>query len=374
MSEKFSLKDHLFNPLKVQKLSAELLLVYPAFEQKAFVAEVLGAFPQLELKARIDWISSCLRQYLPTDYRQALQLILAALPPACDPSLRDGDFGDFIYAPYSEFVAQYGCNADDLELSLQALKAITTRFSAEAPIRRFLNAFPEQTLAAMAQWATDSHYHVRRLVSEGTRPKLPWAPKISLPPAAALPLLDALHADPTRFVTRSVANHLNDIAKIQPELVLQSLERWRQQGQQRPEELDYITRHALRTLVKQGHADSLSFLGYHPEPQVVLSQFQLAETSVKLGQTLAFDFELSAQQAQRLVIDYRIHFQTAKGKQVPKVFKLKNLELMAGQRVQVYKKHPLRLMTTKKLYPGEHLLELQINGQSFGQWPFELTL
>lgn len=374
MTERFSLKDHLFNPQKVKQLSSELLQAYPDFDKAGFESEVLEAFPQLELKARIDWISNCLRKYLPADYRQALQLILVALPPACDPSLSDDDFGDFIYAPYSEFVAQYGCNADDLELSLQALKAITTRFSAEAPIRRFLNAFPEQTLAAMAQWATDSHYHVRRLVSEGTRPKLPWAPKISLPPAAALPLLDALHADPTRFVTRSVANHLNDIAKIQPELVLQSLERWRQQGQQRPEELDYITRHALRTLVKQGHADSLRFLGYQPDPQVVLSHFQLAQTSVKIGQALAFGFELSAQQAQRLVIDYRIHFQTAKGKLAAKVFKLKNLELAADQPLQVYKKHPLRLMTTKKLYPGEHLLELQINGQSFGQWPFELTL
>lgn len=372
MQEKFSLKDHLFNEAKVRGLSQEILAVYPAFEAQRFVKEVLDNFPQLELKARIDWIRICLKQYLPGDYRKAVEILLKALPPECNPELQDDDFGDFIYAPYSEFVARYGCQTQELEFSLTALKAITTRFSAENALRSFINAFPEQTFKTLLEWTADSHYHVRRLASEGTRPRLPWCPKINTPPAAALPILDKLHADPTRFVTRSVANHLNDLSKINPAWVLDRLQNWREQKLQSAAELDYLSRHALRSLIKQGHPETLQFLGYTTAPEASISKFSLASKQVKIGESLVFSFEITGLRSEKLVVDYSIYFRSKKADLKPKVFKLKSFQIEAGQSVQLQKKHLLKLMSTRQLYPGQHQLEIQINGQSFGKHSFEL--
>lgn len=377
MSEPFSLKDHLFHAGKVQALARRIQVVYPAFDQPTFVDAVVRRLPELELKARIDWISVCLRQFLPDDYRRALQILLASLPEPCDPSLSDGDFGEFIYAPYSKFVADFGCHEDQLDVSLAALKQMTTRFSAEYAIRFFINAFPRQTLQTLAQWQYDSHYHVRRLVSEGTRPKLPWAQKIKLDPQAALIFLDHLHADPSRFVTRSVANHLNDLAKIEPNWVLERLQSWKTQNRQNPKELDFITRHALRSLIKQGHSETLLFLGYAPQTLIQISDLKLVSNQVLIGQDLQFDFEIQSQsdQAQDLIIDYRIYFCTKKeGTLSPKVFKLKQLTLPAKQILRLRKKHPFKIMTTRALYPGQHLLEIQVNGQSMARQAFELRL
>lgn len=366
------LKDRLFNAQGVRRLSRELQAVWPAFPQQTFETEVLAAFPDLELKARIFCIMRALRKTLPADYREAMDVILSALPPEADPTQSDKDYGEFIYAPYSEFVSHYGCSVADLDFSLAALRTLTTRFSAEGPIRVFLNAFPAETLAALRVWSQDSHYHVRRLVSEGTRPRLPWFQKLTLPPEAALPLLDQLHADPTRFVTRSVANHLNDLSKLDPTWVLEALTRWRQAGQQRPEELDYMARHALRTLVKQGHGPTLAFLGYPSTPAVDVGPLQITTPQVAMGESLLFQCELVAREAARLVVDYRLDFCTAKGGFSSKVFKLKNLKLEAGERLTLSKRHPLRVMTTRRLYPGEHRLTLQLNGQDVAQGVFVL--
>ena len=157
-------------------------------------------------------------------------------------------FGDFIYASYSEFVAKNGCVEERLQMSLDALYEITQRFSAEDAIRYFINARPQETLKQLLLWTSASHYHVRRLCSEGTRPKLPWSQKVNIPLTAPLEILSNLFYDTTRFVTRSVANHLNDISKSDAGLVIATLTKWRQSGNQRPQEMDYIVRHALRTL------------------------------------------------------------------------------------------------------------------------------
>ncbi len=216
------LKDQLFTPEKVGALAQRIELVHPAFLRDEFVSSVLERFPELELKGRISWMAECLEGYLPRDFRHAVGILLQSLPAPADPTLTDGDFGDFVYAPYSEYVARGGCSAADLEFSLAALRETTTRFSAEFAIRPFLDAFPGKVLATLLTWTDDEHYHVRRLCSEGTRPRLPWAKNLTLPYDAGIPILDRLFADPTRYVIRSVANHVNDISKKDPDLALDS--------------------------------------------------------------------------------------------------------------------------------------------------------
>ena len=216
----FSLKDQLFNREKVEYLAGLFRAADRRFDASGFVATTMSQLNQLELKERITHIATVLEDYLGSDFRIAAEQIVAALPRPLDPNCTDNDFGDFIIAPLGQFVVRNGLEAKHLRLSLKTLKAITMRFSMEDAIRAFINAHPTTTLKELERWSTDSNYHVRRLVSEGTRPLLPWSGRLSIDRSAPLRLLDTLHADPTRYVTRSVANHLNDLSKQDAQLVL----------------------------------------------------------------------------------------------------------------------------------------------------------
>jgi 3-methyladenine DNA glycosylase AlkC len=366
------LKDQLFNAQKIGKLAQEISAVYVDFKADLFQKEVLSRFPELELKARIAWISACLKAYLPDPYQQALAIILKALPPACDPTLTDDDFGEFIYAPYSHFVAEYGCSLEHLEISLSAIERITTRFSAEYAIRTFILHFPDHTLKYLKKWIQHPHYHVRRLVSEGTRPKLPWAQKIPYSSDVYLPLLDSLYKDSTRFVTRSVANHLNDVSKIDPSAVLDRLSQWKRQDLQSAKELDFITKHSLRTLIKQGHIPTLTHLGLSPSAKITTT-LQVHTPAFKIGEKLTFTVDIHSHEACTLIVDYILMFRRKDQKLSPKVFKLKTTHLKAGEPLKITKTHPFpATLSTRTFYPGTHAIKLQINGRIFDEHFFEL--
>lgn len=374
MPEKFSLKDFLFNETKVTQVAENIQKTYPEFQIEKFIKRVVDKFPELKLKERITWIVENFKEFLPQDYRQAVQILLNSLPPENDNTKSDDDFGDFIYAPFSEFVARYGCNKNDLFFSLNALKEITTRFSAEDSIRYFINAFPEETLKELLKWSSDPHYHVRRLASEGTRPKLPWSQKISISPEEALPILNNLYFDKTRFVTRSIANHMNDISKSNPELVLKTLKKWKESKKQNSKEMDFIIIHSLRTLVKLGNPEAIKFLGFSPNPQVEVLDFKIKDSPIKIGDTLEFEFKIKSKEDEKLIIDYIIYFQDKRGNgNSKKVFKIKKIEMKKSEVIIIQKKHPFRKnMTTRKLYPGKHKIELQINGKKLKVKNFDL--
>lgn len=369
----FSLKDHLFNRQKVEYLAALLATHSADFNQRRFVTNVMKKLPSLELKQRITLIAEVLETQLPQHFPDAAAQIVGSLPPPLDESRTDDDFGDFIFAPFGEYVVRNGLRLEQLSLALKTLKEITKRFSMEDALRFFIRQFPQETVLELTSWAKDPNYHVRRLVSESTRPLLPWSGRIGMSADVTLPLLDRLHADPTRYVTRSVANHLNDIAKTNPELVVQTLKSWHNQAKQDPQELQWITRHALRTLIKRGHAPSLKLLGFNPKPQLTISAIRLAKTTLTPGETLEFAVDIVALRNESLVVDYAIDFAKAGGKRSIKVFKAAKLSLKKGEARTVSKKHKLHAQaTTFRLYPGEHMLTIQINGQSVGSQPFTI--
>jgi 3-methyladenine DNA glycosylase AlkC len=373
MTEKVLLKDLLFNDAKVERIAGEIHRAYPSFSRDAFSRDVVSGFPQRELKARIAWIAECLKTHLPDDYPRAVGILVRALPPPNDPKRSDDDFGDFIHAPYSEFVARNGCTKAHLRLSLDALREITQRFSAEDAIRHFINAFPKETLHELLKWSGSAHYHVRRLCSEGTRPKLPWSRNIDIPVDAPLPILDRLVADRTRYVTRSVANHVNDISKIDPDLALTTLGRWKKTGRQTPEEMDFIVRHALRTLIKQGHPKAMKLLGLDHSPPVRVSKLRVP-AQVEMNTALEFSFSIRSEKNVRVLIDYTLHFQNKAGKpESRKVFKLTAIDLETRSPVTVSKRHMLReKMTTRTLYPGRHMIDVQVNGKTLASAEFLL--
>ncbi len=372
-NQKVPLKDILFNRVKIEQVASEIHNVYPSLRTREFTREVVVKFPELELKSRISWVAQCLKKYLPSDYSIAIDVLIQALPAPNNPQLSDGDFGDFIYATYADYVAKYGCEKEYVQLSLNALHKITQRFSAEDAIRYFLNAYPKETLRELSKWTGDSHYHVRRLCSEGTRPKLPWSKKINIPVSSSLSILDRLYYDRTRFVTRSVANHLNDISKTSPDIVLDALKKWQKSGRQAPEEMDYIMRHALRTLTKQGDSRAMLLLGYSQTTPIKVSCFVVPKM-VKMNDTLEFSFTIVANDDTNIIVDYILYFQNKLRKlNTRKVFKLKRVTLKKNQPVTISKRHLLQqFRTTRTLYAGSHEIQLQINGKSYGKHTFEL--
>ncbi len=374
MSEKFSLKDHLFNQEKVSLLADCFSSVYD-FPKETFVKEVCAGFSERELKERIVWIAENLKAILPQDYKKAVAVIIKALPEPLDPTKTDDDFGDFIFAPLSYFVSAYGCSSEYFDLSLQALYEITQRFSAEDAIRSFINLDPERTFEYLNVWASDPHYHVRRLVSEGTRPKLPWAIKIDTEYTYALPLLEKLYIDPTRYVTRSVANHLNDLAKQDPNLVIETLTRWKQSKQQEASEMEFLMKHSLRTLVTQGHTQALACLGYHQPASCVLCDFEIHTQTLRLGESLSFSCSFDAKAKEALIIHYVIWFVDAQGKPTrSKVFVLKKINSTQGEHYVFDKKHLFRAMTTRKHYKGLHYLDIVVNGERQARCEFTLEI
>lgn len=369
----FSLKDALFNRDRIEYLADLFHSTDSEFDRPAFVRETMSKFPELELKARISHIAVVLEEHLHADFKVAAKQITDTLPPPLDPSKSDDDFGDFIFAPLGEYVVRNGLSKQHLKRSLRTLKAITQRFSMEDAIRWFINAFPAETMDELSRWSTDPNYHVRRLVSEGTRPLLPWSKRIDIDQTDAIPLLDTLHADSTRYVTRSVANHLNDISKASPKLVLDALKRWKKSGQQSEVELRWMSKHALRTLVKQGNSQALSFRGFRANPKIEISHFVIHSQEIKPGDAVEFSFTVTASSSESLMIDYVIDFVKANGSRTPKVHKLKQISLSKRESQVIKKKHVLRAnATTYTLYPGTHQLTLQINGKSFSTGTFEL--
>ncbi|MFY0682476.1 MAG: hypothetical protein JXR13_18030 [Thalassovita sp.] len=371
MSQGFSLKDQLFNPEKLGYLAGLFQDASSAFDRQAFEQDVLAEMPALELKQRIDLIARMLDRHLPQDQNACFEILAAALPAPLDPTLKDDDFGDFIFAPLGELVVARGLETPDTALPM--LAEITKRFSMEYAIRPFLNAHTDQVFEQMQDWAGDANYHVRRLVSEGTRPKLPWGIKIEVDPLAPLPLLERLHSDGTRYVTRSVANHLNDLSKIAPTEMMDQLDDWEKSARQSRGEMTWLKSHALRTLIKKGDSRALAQVGYRDDVPVQGS-LSLAPNPIAMDAELVLNAEITAAQDLPVLVDYVLWFHRPDGREASKVFKWKQDKIKAGKTLNLTKKRRLKgNASTFTLHPGPHKIGLQVNGNVIAEAPFELT-
>lgn len=373
MSQESTLfKDH-FNEHSVQSLGEQVKASLPGFALETFVEEVNSELPSLELKGRVQLISRTLRKHLPESYTQAQEVLLNTLgsPLQTDNAFIENGFG---YWPIAQFIEDHG--VDELEASLKGMYEITQRFSAEFAIRPFLKKYPERMFEVLQEWGKDENFHVRRLVSEGTRTRLPWGMRLHFliqDPSPVIPLLEMLKDDPELYVRRSVANNLNDLTKDHPDMVLDLLEKWNEDAS---ENTKWVISHALRGLVKAGNLRALALLGYG-EPHVEIHDFEVSpDEDLKLGEKLHINFRLRSAdfEPQNLMIDYIIHHVKANGSTSPKVFKLAKKKLGAFEEVNIEKNHHFKPVTTRVYYPGTHTIELQINGQIVAVRDFELTL
>lgn len=365
------MKDGL-NKAAVARLAAAVQRAHAAFDAPAFRRAAARGLGGLELKERVDHVARALVRFLPDEPAAALS-VLRSVPEAWDAGDPEDPLRGFAAWPLFDAVVLVG--EDRFDDALATLRALTPIFSAEFAVRPFLEQDPQRAFAVLSSWLDDPDEHVRRLVSEGTRPRLPWGRRLRDFTADAVPtfdLLDALKDDPSEYVRRSVANHLNDLAKDRPELVLDTAEAWlADAGPDRTR----LVRHALRTLVKQGHPRVWKLMGYADPPRVKAS-LTLDRDRVRLGESLELSVVLrsTARTSQRLVVDFIVHHVKADGSRTPKVFKLRDVTLAAGQGIELNKRVPFRPISTRRYHAGEHRVEVQVCGRVMGGAEFELEL
>ena len=364
------LKDF-FDAALIRSLAADLHRAHPPLDTRRFVADCLSGLDQLELTARGGHVAEVMRRHLPTELPAAVDVLLRSLGPVLAGTEEFG-MAPFRYLPHVVFVGRYGL--EHFEESMRAQYELTQRFSAEWSIRGFLERHPQATYERLLSWASDSNVHVRRLVSEGTRPRLPWAPRLrgfQEDPTPVLRLLELLKDDPERYVQRSVANNLNDIGKDHPALVVEVCGRWLADA---PPGRRWIVSHALRSLVKRGDRGALRVLGFAGAPRVEIADANLAPRRVKLGGKLRFSFDIvsRAREPQELLVDFAVHFVKANGQRRPKVFKLRKLVLPARGRAPVGGQVSFAPMTTRAAQPGRHALEAIVNGVPFPVGEFDV--
>jgi 3-methyladenine DNA glycosylase AlkC len=352
----------IFNPERLKHIATEMAAVYPAFNSKAFLEMANQGLADLSIMQRMARVSECLHAALPMSYETALDILRALAP-----RLNSG----FVSISLPHYVATYGSHA--FEQSMDALRYFTTFGSAEFAIRYFLRSDLKRTLAVMHEWSLDPNEHVRRLASEGCRPRLPWSfrlEQIQADPTRAAAILDNLKADDSLYVRKSVANHLNDITKDHPDWVLDLIEGWSLDNRHTA----WIAKHALRSLIKQGNPRALAIIGAGGKPEVEIMGVKVEPAVIGLGEkiTLSFTVRSTVEDSQRLVIDYAIDYVKANGSTSAKVFKLKALTLPGKALAVVTRGQYIKELTTRRHYAGKHAVHVIVNGERLASTVFEI--
>ncbi|NWG18137.1 MAG: DNA alkylation repair protein [Chloroflexi bacterium] len=356
---------NMFNAPLLEAFTTAFETVYPAFDRAAFWNSVYdAAWESRELKERIRHVTICLRAVLPQDYRTALDIIRRASPAL--------DAYNFATIVFPDFVELYGL--DDWDASIPALEQFTQQSTAEYAVRPFILRDTERMMAQMLAWAGHPNHHLRRLASEGCRPRLPWAmalPAFKADPSPILPILERLKLDESEYVRRSVANNLNDIAKDNPQVTLDTARRWN--AHETPEMQSLISR-ALRTLVKQGNPAALALLGYAGEAAFAIQNLIVEPAAIPLNGSVTISFEIHSlsDMPQNLMIDYVVYLAGANGQPRRKVFKLSKKTLAPGETAAFSRRHSFAPVTTRRYYAGDHAVQIQVNGTLSEQVTFRV--
>ncbi len=357
----------------VSRIARSFQLANPTFDSITFEGLACKELDSKSLKERVNHIIDALVFVLPQCFLECARII-----ERIGPVWIRGDKEDVLQAfaawPVIDFIAVKGISHPKIAIPL--LKSVTSLFSAEFAIRPFIKMYPEICYAFLESWLSDESEDVRRLVSEGTRPRLPWTSKLDCAidsPERNIKLLCQLKSDSSLYVRRSVANHLNDIAKDHPDIVLSICEAWYPKAD---EHLKWLIRHATRTMVKEGRPRVYPLLGFTPNPKLASIALQVETKKVVLGESIVFEVCVSSgvKEAQSFVVDFSLDLLKANGKRKSKVFKLKNIKLAGGSSLSARKSMMIKEITTRRYYAGMQGISVLVNGVVLAQESFELVL
>ena len=347
----------------MRRLADAIVDVHPAFPVRRFVTRASRGLDQLQLLERARHITTTLAASLPADYPSALDVLLRSLGDGHDrDELLGTGMAPFFYLPHVTYVMTHGL--DHFDLSMQAQYELTKRFTAEFSIRPFIARDPERVFTWLQRWASDSDAHVRRLVSEGTRLRLPWATRVGwldAHPERIIALLELLKDDPSSMVRRSVANNLNDIGKVRPDLLVSTAAAWLADA---TPERRALVEHALRSAVKRGDPEALRLLGYGRRPAVVLEAVTFTPPRVRIGGRVTVQFTLrnTLRTPQPVLVDAAVHFVKARGQTSAKVFKVARATLDPRDARVFRTSVSLAVHTTRVPRPGTHPVDILVNG------------
>lgn len=354
------LLKHRFSEEFVFALAKEFKREFSAFKEKAFIQSILNdEWEVLELKDRMRHLAEQLGYYLPSDYEQAVAIIL----PVAD------KFSGIQHLLFPEYIERFGLN--DFKLSMKALEHLTSHSSSELAIRPFILRYPKQAMKQMEKWSCSKNEHIRRLASEGCRPRLPWAmalPEFKQNPTPLLGILERLVSDDSLYVRRSVANNLNDISKDNPDIVVNFARAYLG----RSKKVDWAIKHACRGLLKQGHKEVLSLFGFKNPLNLSVTGLK-AEKEVALGGKINFEFKVKSKGKSlgKLRLEFIIEFMKANGKRAAKIFKISEGDFAESSKV-VSKSFSFKPISTRRYYPGVHRLIIVINGDQLASLNFKL--
>jgi 3-methyladenine DNA glycosylase AlkC len=370
-ADKSSLMKDALGVHAIKRIAQSVALVMPGFNARAFQRDAERGIDELELKARVHHLIAVLHHHYDLPFKK-LSKHLQDLPAVWDRGSAADNKAGFAAWPLIDYVATHGLQYP--KEALQTLEKLTPLFSAEFAIRPFIQQHTVFTYEKLLEWCEHPSEHVRRLASEGSRPRLPWGmrlPQFINNPEPLVGILEKLKVDESLYVRRSVANNLNDISKDNPEWMINLCESWLADSH---EHTDWIVKHALRSLVKAGDVRVFPLLGYAAKPNVAVSDIQLDKKKIKVGDSIGFSCAIAGgKSAQNLVVDYVVYFVKANGKLAPKVFKLKNIALAKNETITITKKHSFKPITTRRYYAGEHQLAIQINGKEVARADFYVS-
>ena len=357
----------LYNSKYIQTLSDTISSYFHSFDTKNFTQTIFNNnWQNLELKQRMRHISTTLGQYLTQDYIKDIDILKLVYKDMQDPKLY---LENMIF---QDFVEVYGLNQAYIDISLDALKTFTIESSSEFAIRRFIIKYPTKTITKMKKWSKDPNEHIRRLASEGCRPRLPWAialEKYKNDPSEILPILETLQDDKSKYVQKSVANSLNDISKDNPNITINIVKQWINQNEQK----NRLLKHACRTLLKSGNQEVLKLFGYGQRDDITVSNFKI-DKSIKIGETLEFGFELkSSKILENTRVEYAIYYLKKNNN-----YSKKNFQIASKSYKCKYKKfkksHSFKKISTRKYYIGKQYISIIVNGEEKLKVDFELLL
>jgi 3-methyladenine DNA glycosylase AlkC len=352
---------NIYNEEFVTKLGNAIKMVYSPFETKEFHVFVFQPdWSELTLKERMRRITESMHKTLPNDYSAAIKILYQVAPK----------FPGLAGIIFPDYVDQYGL--DNWDQSMEALAFFTPYSTSEFAVRPFLSKEQDKMLKQMIEWSKHSDEHIRRLASEGSRPRLPWGysiPSLKKNPEVALPILTNLKQDDSLYVRKSVANHLNDISYSHPELVLYLASEWLGKNKH----TDWIIKHACRSMLKKGNSRALALFGFKDDKSIEVRHFSLDKKWVSIGDSIQFDFTLFSKNTMPVRAEYSIDYVKANGQRSKKVFMISSFEMKENDTRTFEKKQSFKDLTIRKHYRGIHTISIIVNGSVKASLDFEVV-